>query len=126
MDIHEILTFLRESKDIPQKVVASEIGVSKSSISEYETGDTVPSPKVLIALADYYNVNLDYIFGRTEVKSSISKIEELLKTSKDKLSIDLLISLSAEDREVIRTIAVALSKSKKYEALLQNSNKKAK
>lgn len=126
MDIHEILTLLRESKDIPQKAVASEIGVSKSSISEYETGDTVPSPKVLIALADYYNVNLDYIFGRTEVKSSISKIEELLKTSKDKLSIDLLVSLSAEDREVIRTIAVALSKSRKYETLQQNTIKKTK
>jgi transcriptional regulator with XRE-family HTH domain len=42
------------------------IGVKQSSVNRYESGQSVPSPKNMIWYADYFDVSLDYIYGRTD------------------------------------------------------------
>lgn len=60
----EIIKNLREDRDLYQKDVAQAISVSRAVYSDYETGRVTPSIDVLIKLADFYNVSLDYLVGR--------------------------------------------------------------
>ncbi len=59
---------LRIDNDKLQKEIAYELKITKQQYSLYETGRrTIPIDK-LIALANYYNVSLDYICNRTNKK----------------------------------------------------------
>ena len=57
---------LREDHDITQTELSRIIHCSQRVYSNYERGDLdIPTP-ILIALADYYNVSVDYILERTD------------------------------------------------------------
>ena len=60
------LRALRESVKLSQNKLAGMIGVRQSSINRYENGQSVPSVQTLRWYADYFDVSLDYIFGRTD------------------------------------------------------------
>ena len=64
---------LREDKDLTQNTVAKFIGCSQTTYSRYETGQTSVPNDVLNKLADFYDVSLDYIFARTDVKTPYKK-----------------------------------------------------
>lgn len=55
---------LREKKKLSQEVVATRIGVTKSTISSYETGTISPTLENLTKLAGVYGVTTDYLLGR--------------------------------------------------------------
>ena len=59
------LRALREDKDIRQKEIAAYLNVSQNTYSQYETGVISLTAEVLIKLADYYNVSVDYLLDRT-------------------------------------------------------------
>lgn len=63
-DICKILKSLRRAKNLSQKQLAREINLSQAAYSLYEHGTRKPSLEILIKLADYYNVSLDYLVGR--------------------------------------------------------------
>ena len=58
---------VRQEKGHTQKEVASGIGIAEQAYQRYEYGKSVPSAHVLIALADYYDVSLDYLVGRSDI-----------------------------------------------------------
>ena len=60
------LRSLREGLDLSQQEFANQIGVSKSSVNMYERGEREPGLETLVAIADFFNVDMDYLFGRTE------------------------------------------------------------
>lgn len=62
---------LREDRDLYQKEVADIIKVSQQYYSEYELGNRPIPVEKLILLADYYNVSLDYIVGRSNTKKRL-------------------------------------------------------
>lgn len=57
---------LRESRRISQVRLAIELDLNQNTISRYENGVREADYKTLIAIADYFNVSLDYLLGRTE------------------------------------------------------------
>ena len=59
---------VRQERNLTQKQVAEGIGIAEQAYQRYEYGRTVPSATVLIALADYFDVSLDYLCGRSDVK----------------------------------------------------------
>ena len=61
---------LREDNDLLQKYVASLLKITKQQYSLYETGRRTIPIDLLIKLADYYNVSIDYIVGRTNNKNN--------------------------------------------------------
>lgn len=63
---NEHLKRLRQSHNITQKQLAEFIGASERGIQNYEIGVRKPTYDVLIALADYFNVSLDYLVGRSD------------------------------------------------------------
>ena len=46
--------------------LAMELNMNQNSISRYETGEREADYKTLIAIADYFNVSVDYLLGRTD------------------------------------------------------------
>ena len=60
------LRILREGVGLPQKRVAELLDVGQSSINRYESGHAEAPYSVLLWYADYFDVSLDYIFGRTD------------------------------------------------------------
>jgi transcriptional regulator with XRE-family HTH domain len=66
MTLHERLVYLKTSRNILQKDIAHAIGLSLRAYQYYERGDREPTASNLIALADYFNVSIDYLVGRTD------------------------------------------------------------
>ena len=58
--------YLREKNFLKQSDVAAVLQMSTRGYQRYEIGDTKPSLDVLLELADYFNVSLDYLTGRTK------------------------------------------------------------
>ncbi len=56
---------IREDNDIKQKDIAKYLNVTQNTYSQYETGVISLTAEVLIKLADYYNVSIDYLVDRT-------------------------------------------------------------
>ena len=56
---------LRKSKNISQLKLALDLNMNQNSISRYETGEHEADYKTLIALADYFDVSIDYLLERT-------------------------------------------------------------
>lgn len=61
----KILRELRGEKTLAE--VASAVGVTASAMSMYETGSRIPRDSVKIAIADYYDKPVSYIFFGEEV-----------------------------------------------------------
>lgn len=57
---------VRKEKDLTQKQVADGIGVPERQYQNYEYGKHTPSALILIALADFFDVSLDYLVGRSD------------------------------------------------------------
>lgn len=57
---------LREDADLTQKQVGEAINVPQRTYAYYESGQRMVPPQVLCALADFYNVSVDYILGRVD------------------------------------------------------------
>lgn len=66
---------LRLEKDILQKDVAKKLNISTSAYGFYEQGKRTPDLTTLELLADYFNVSIDYLLGRTNDKSKFSPAE---------------------------------------------------
>ena len=57
---------LREGRRIYQRELAEILGMSFRGYQNYETGQSEPKLATLIVLADYYQVSIDYLVGRTD------------------------------------------------------------
>lgn len=67
---------LRVSAHLTQVELAKKLGVSKGTIGNYETGVREPNRQMQEAIADLFNVELDYLNGRTNQKPEYSLEEQ--------------------------------------------------
>lgn len=87
-----VIRDLREDRDLRQSDLAKAVGIDQRTISNYETGKSNPDSDALIRLADFFNVSIDYLVGRTKkdfygaeekrrvIDEIISSLEDLKKT----------------------------------------------
>lgn len=87
---------LRQQSGMTQKELASKVGVTKSVISYYELSERSPSPEMLMKLASVFHVSTDFLLG-------LQKGDTLDLTG-----------LSAEDKELVRTMVDTLRKKDAY------------
>ena len=66
MTLSESLKRARQALKITQKRAAEIAGVAERVYQSYEYGKVVPTVSVLIALADYFDISLDYLCGRSD------------------------------------------------------------
>lgn len=72
---------LREEKGLKSSYVAEILNVANSTYSGYENNKSEPNYEILIKIADYFDVTIDYLLGRTEYKDGaiIEDIPDELK-----------------------------------------------
>ena len=83
---------LRTGQKMTQQQLADRIGVAKSVVSYYESGDRYPSYDVLIRIAHVFHISTDYLLDF------------------EKESVIDVTGLSKEDIAVVRTVAEALKR----------------
>lgn len=66
---------LREDHDYRQRQLAEVLHVSQNTYSQYETGVIELTAEKLLLLADFYNVSVDYLLGRTEDATPFAPIK---------------------------------------------------
>ncbi len=59
---------LRKCKGYTQVAVQMKTGIEQALLSKFENGERIPPTETLICLADFYDVSIDYILCRTDVK----------------------------------------------------------
>ena len=62
------LKILRQEYNLSQQELADKIGISKSSINMYERGEREPGIETVKRIADFFNVDVDYLFGVSDIK----------------------------------------------------------
>ncbi|MBM6833874.1 helix-turn-helix domain-containing protein [Megamonas hypermegale] len=62
---------LREKNDINQQDLARYLKVAKSTLSQYETGSRIPNDDIKKAIAEKFNVSVDYLLGLTDIPETI-------------------------------------------------------
>ena len=75
----EVLKKLRLDKNISQQKLANILGVSRSTIAMWEIGGSQPDNTSLSQLADYFDVSVDYLLGRSESSAYISPPQKGVK-----------------------------------------------
>lgn len=76
MEFGNILAELRQDRGMLQKDLAALLNVSVSTVSNYETGAHFPDIESLMRLADYFDISVDYLLGRTAYQGSFSSLNE--------------------------------------------------
>lgn len=57
---------LRIQHNITQLKLAMDLNISQNTVSRYETGERQMGYETLIAIADYFDVSVDYLLERTD------------------------------------------------------------
>lgn len=116
MELKERLKELRKSKGLSQVALAEKVGMSKSTIGAYETGDITPSLQALNTLADFYNVDLNYLTGEADGSTYYLNPEaaeiakEIYNNSDLRILFDATRDVSAEDLQVVIRMVEGLKK----------------
>ncbi|MFD2611104.1 helix-turn-helix domain-containing protein [Paenibacillus gansuensis] len=66
-----IIHNLREKQGFTQEELASRLGISRASLSHYETNRREPDYETLTKIADLFKVSIDYLIGRTSETSAV-------------------------------------------------------
>lgn len=64
---------LREDKDISQREIAKELGMSQTGYSKYETGENDIPTAILKALALFHGTSVDYLLDLTDVRQPYTR-----------------------------------------------------
>lgn len=60
---------LRKANKLTQSELGNILGVGKTTISMYETGNSTPNDEIKMIISEYFNVSLDYLLGKTDIKN---------------------------------------------------------
>lgn len=86
---------LRERAGLTQTDFAEKLKLSRSAVSMYEKGTRTPSTYVYEAIADFFNVDVDYLMGRTD---KITVLPERLKYENSKKSEHIVHTISSMEK----------------------------
>ena len=64
LEFRERLQYLRERRRISRKVLSELCGLYSDAVRRYERGEAEPDMKSLIAIAEFFEVSIDYLVGR--------------------------------------------------------------
>lgn len=112
---------LRKSRKLSQQALADSLNTSKSSVNMYERGEREPGIDTLETIADFFNVDMDYLLGKSDIVNkaiynktdSVSSIGDYIK--------QLRISKGITQEELGEIIGVKKAAVQKWESgLVQN------
>lgn len=109
MEFGDRIKELREENKLTQQQLADSINISKSSISMYENNNRVPELETFEALADFFNVDMDYLKGKSDIrrKNPYTSLGKSLLDADDPELLDMIKdikNMNPEQREKIKPI----------------------
>lgn len=116
MEFKDRLKELRKRKGLSQVTLAEKLGLSKSTIGAYETGDISPSLEALNLIADFFNVDINYLLGKEDGSTyyldpeAAELANEIANRSELKVLFDATRDISKEDIEVVIRMLEGLKK----------------
>ena len=75
---------VRKARGISQLKLALDLNTNQNTISRYETGAREADYKTLLIFADYFNVSIDYLLGRTDIKEVNRSVDTDIRLVADK------------------------------------------
>lgn len=72
--LSDMLTYLRKRKGLSQQELANTLKISRSAIGMYETGKREPDLETLEVFADFYNVDMNTLTGKSPVQEQTNKL----------------------------------------------------
>lgn len=63
----ERLIELKNSRNLMQKSIAQDLEIPLRTYQRYERGEGEPNATTLLKMADYFDVSIDYLVGRTDI-----------------------------------------------------------
>ncbi len=100
------LKMLREINEKSQQEVCSALNIEQSTLANYENNKRIPKLEILIKLAEYYNVSVDYLLCRTNTNDDIEQEEPFYTNSRERKLIELYREY--EDNDFSETIREGL------------------
>ena len=73
MSFAERILYCRKKAMLSQEELASKLGVSRQAVSKWETGESIPDMNNLAALAEIFDVSLDWLIKGEEEKRQESR-----------------------------------------------------
>jgi len=101
----DVFKELRLEKKMSQDKIAEELDVSQSLVNKWENNQSTPAPEMLEYIADYFNVSVDYLIGRSKYKNLETDNSELENALFSKVK-----ELSDEDKKVVLDVMNAIKK----------------
>ena len=93
----ERLTLIRKKKKISQEDIAKAIGKHAPLIGRYERNEVKPSIEVAVQIANFLNISLDYLVGRSDLELEADIMDTIISVQKleDSDKQDILKTLNA-------------------------------
>lgn len=122
--IAERIKGLRKKAGLTQQELGDRFGVVKSTICQYENGNSTPNDDIKIAMANYFNVSMDYLMGKTDVPGFDSRTPPVIAAKVTESGINMFhtyLDLSATDQAKVNDYVQILSE---WESAYNNKNGK--
>ncbi|MEZ4988603.1 MAG: helix-turn-helix transcriptional regulator [Saprospiraceae bacterium] len=109
MAFGERLLALRKAKGLSQTDLAGKIGVHKNVLGKYEREEVKPSIDIAVKTAEFFDVSLDYLVGKTnqEIAPDIAERINTIQSLPDKDKDYILFSIDAMIRDAKARFAYA-------------------
>ena len=98
------LRALREGVRLTQVNMAEILGVQQSRINRYETGQSTPAPEIFIKYADYFDVSMDYLAGKTEAPLERRIRKELEGSGLTQAQEDAVVEIALNSVPIIKRL----------------------
>ena len=102
------LSELRTKKGYSMRQAAKMLGLPYTTYVNYEKGDRDPNSEMLIFLADFYGVTVDYLIGKEKTPVEGDELDELLEQLKNRPECRMLFNLAstATPEDVMRAVKI--------------------
>ena len=107
---------LRIERGYTQESIAKALNISRSAVGMYESGKRTPDSEDLEKLADFFNVDIDYLLGRSKQSTyyinpeTAKKAQELFDDPNLRVLFDAAKDASPEDLKTTYDMLMALKK----------------
>ena len=92
---------LRDEKGVTQQVVGDALGITQQAVYNYENGVTEPDIDMLKAIANYFDVSIDYLVGHSNIRFSTTELESYKLNEQEASFIDSIRGFNDDYRKVL-------------------------
>lgn len=78
MSFGKKLRSLREEKRLSQVELSKKLNVTSQALSQYELGKRIPDAEMIIRIADFFDVSVDYLLDRTNERITVDNMKAIL------------------------------------------------